>query len=48
MRWQHPQQGVVFPDAFIPLAEHTGLIGPLTRYVLDAALSQARTWADAG
>jgi EAL domain-containing protein (putative c-di-GMP-specific phosphodiesterase class I) len=48
VRWQHPQQGLVFPDGFIPLAEHTGLIGPLTRYVLDAALSQARTWADAG
>jgi diguanylate cyclase (GGDEF)-like protein len=48
VRWQHPQQGMVFPDTFIPLAEHTGLIGPLTRYVLDAALAQARVWADAG
>jgi diguanylate cyclase len=48
VRWQHPNQGLVFPDAFIPLAEHTGLIGPLTRYVLDAALARARIWADAG
>jgi len=32
----------------VPLAEHTGLIGPLTRYVLDSALAQVRVWADAG
>jgi diguanylate cyclase len=47
-RWQHPTRGLVLPDAFIPAAEHTGLIGPLTRYVLDAALAQARAWLDAG
>jgi len=48
VRWQHPDHGLLFPDTFIPLAEHTGLIGPLTRYVLTAALTQARVWADAG
>ena len=48
VRWQHPANGLVFPDDFIPLAERTGLIGPLTQYVLDAALAQARTWVDAG
>ncbi len=48
VRWQHPERGLLFPDTFIPLAEHTGLIGPLTRYVLDAAITQARVWADAG
>jgi diguanylate cyclase (GGDEF)-like protein len=48
VRWQHPTRGLVFPDAFIPVAEHTGLIGPLTCYVLDTAVAQARTWADAG
>ncbi len=48
VRWQHPARGLIFPDAFIPLAEHTGLIGPLTHYVLDAALTQARVWVDAG
>jgi EAL domain-containing protein (putative c-di-GMP-specific phosphodiesterase class I) len=48
VRWAHPDRGLLFPDTFIPLAEHTGLIGPLTRYVLDAALAQARVWADAG
>jgi diguanylate cyclase (GGDEF)-like protein len=48
VRWRHPVRGLVQPDEFIPLAEHTGLIGPLMRYVLDHALQQARTWADAG
>ena len=48
VRWQHPERGLVFPDEFIPFTEHTGLIGPLTRYVLDTALAQARTWIDAG
>jgi diguanylate cyclase len=48
VRWQHPDRGLVFPDEFIPLAEHTGLIGPLTRHVLDVALRQARIWSDAG
>jgi diguanylate cyclase (GGDEF)-like protein len=48
VRWQHPERGVILPDSFIPLAEHTGLIGPLTTYVLEAALAQARVWMDAG
>ena len=38
VRWQHPERGLLPPDEFIPLAEHTGLIGPLTLYVLDEAL----------
>lgn len=48
VRWQHPDMGLIFPDAFIPLAEHTGLIGPLTSHVLDTALAQARAWMDDG
>jgi EAL domain-containing protein (putative c-di-GMP-specific phosphodiesterase class I) len=48
VRWLHPEHGMVMPDSFIPLAEHTGIIGPLTRYVVDAALAQARTWTDQG
>ncbi len=48
VRWQHPARGLLFPDSFIPLAEHTGLIGPLTTYVLDSALAQARAWLDTG
>ncbi|MFZ0161344.1 MAG: EAL domain-containing protein [Kineosporiaceae bacterium] len=48
VRWNHPERGLLAPDAFIPLAEHTGLIGPLTYHVLDLALGQARRWLDAG
>ncbi len=48
LRWQHPERGLVPPDAFIPLAENTGLIGAITRHVLDLALAQARIWTDAG
>ena len=47
-RWQHPELGLVPPDEFIPLAENSGLVGPLTAYVLDLALAQARRWLDAG
>ncbi|HZA80791.1 MAG TPA: EAL domain-containing protein [Actinomycetes bacterium] len=48
VRWQHPEHGLVPPDEFIPLAERTGLIGPLTSYVMDAALRQCRQWHEAG
>jgi diguanylate cyclase (GGDEF)-like protein len=48
VRWQHPEHGLVFPDDFIPLAERTGLINPLTRHILDTALAQARAWLDVG
>jgi diguanylate cyclase len=41
-------RGLLFPDTFIPLAEHTGLIGPLTGRVLDMALGQVRAWVEAG
>ncbi|MDB5998024.1 MAG: Diguanylate kinase [Pseudomonas sp.] len=48
VRWQHPVRGRVRPDEFIPCAELTGIIGSLTYYVLNLALSQVRVWADAG
>jgi diguanylate cyclase (GGDEF)-like protein len=48
VRWQHPVRGVLSPDAFIPYAERTGLIGALMLEVLDQALTQAATWAAAG
>jgi diguanylate cyclase (GGDEF)-like protein len=48
VRWQHPERGLLFPDAFVELAESAGLMGPLTRRVLDAALAQRRAWADRG
>ncbi len=48
VRWQHPNRGLIAPDEFIPLAERTGLIKPLTLWVLTAALHQSRTWQRAG
>ena len=48
VRWQHPEHGLLSPAEFIPLAERTGLIHPLTYYVLDAALRQCRRWHNAG
>lgn len=46
VRWCHPQHGVLGPDRFIPLAEHTGLIVPLGRWVLQEAVRQARFWQE--
>ena len=48
LRWNHPTRGLVGPDEFIPLAQQTGLIKPLTLYVLDEALRQCRAWQRAG
>jgi EAL domain-containing protein (putative c-di-GMP-specific phosphodiesterase class I) len=48
VRWQHPARGLIAPNTFIPLAEHTGLIRPLTAWVLDRALAQCREWRAAG
>ncbi len=48
LRWNHPLWGSVPPDEFIPLAEHTGLIKPLTRFVLETAVRQCVTWRDSG
>ncbi|MER6328756.1 putative bifunctional diguanylate cyclase/phosphodiesterase [Streptomyces sp. NPDC001034] len=46
VRWLHPQHGVLGPDRFIPLAEHTGLIVPLGRWVLEESIRQARAWRE--
>jgi len=48
VRWQHPEFGLVPPLEFIPLAEHTGLIRPLTRWVLNEAVRQCGIWRAAG
>jgi diguanylate cyclase len=48
VRWQHPDHGLIPPAEFIPLAERTGLIGPLTHYVLDTSLRQCQQWRQAG
>jgi diguanylate cyclase (GGDEF)-like protein len=48
VRWEHPTRGLLGPDQFLPLAEQTGLMHPLTLTVLDLALAQARRWRDQG
>ncbi|MBI3179391.1 MAG: diguanylate cyclase, partial [Deltaproteobacteria bacterium] len=48
VRWQHPERGLVAPGDFIPVAEDTGLIMPLSRLVLTKACRQARLWLDQG
>lgn len=48
VRWNHPQRGLISPDEFIAMAEDTGNIRHLTRWVLDAAVAQASLWREQG
>src|SRR5215213_2398267 len=48
VRWQHPDLGMLAPGEFLPLAERTRMMNELTRWVVDAALRQAREWQDVG
>ncbi len=48
VRWNHPHRGLLMPDEFIPAAERTGMIRPLTDLVLQQAVTQSRLWKAAG
>ncbi|HXN04528.1 MAG TPA: PAS domain S-box protein [Candidatus Acidoferrum sp.] len=48
VRWQHPQRGLVPPLDFVPFAEKTGLVQPLTKWVLASALKQSAAWHRGG
>jgi diguanylate cyclase (GGDEF)-like protein/PAS domain S-box-containing protein len=48
VRWTHPEHGAIPPDQFIPIAEQTGLIRPLTLWVVSTAAKQIQAWQDVG
>ena len=48
VRWEHPQRGTLWPNEFIGLAEHSGLISPLTDWVMQAAFRQSYVWRQDG
>jgi diguanylate cyclase (GGDEF)-like protein/PAS domain S-box-containing protein len=48
VRWKHPHRGMIPPDQFILPAEQTGLIHPLTRWVMAAGMRQCKAWREAG
>ncbi|OIB03690.1 diguanylate cyclase [Paenibacillus sp. LC231] len=48
LRWKHPRLGVISPLEFIPIAEETGLVIPMTRWTLEEACKQCRIWQERG
>jgi diguanylate cyclase (GGDEF)-like protein len=48
VRWQHPELGLIPPGAFVQTVEQTGLIGPLTRRVLESSIAECAAWRKAG
>jgi diguanylate cyclase (GGDEF)-like protein len=47
-RWNHPTRGLLFPDEFIPVTEHTSMIRPVTIHLLETALAQVQEWSRDG
>ncbi|MGI8749283.1 MAG: putative bifunctional diguanylate cyclase/phosphodiesterase, partial [Thermoleophilaceae bacterium] len=47
-RWNHPTRGLLFPDEFIPVTEHTSMIRPVTVHLLETALEQVQEWSGRG
>ena len=48
LRWPHSERGLIAPATFVPLAEETGLIEPLSRWLMRSAFKQAKAWRSAG
>ena len=48
VRWEHPTRGMLYPDAFLPIVERSGLMNAVTRLVLESAVIQLASWRDAG
>ncbi len=48
VRWEHPEMGLIPPGAFVQTVEQTGLIGPLTRHVLERAIAECAAWRKGG
>jgi EAL domain-containing protein (putative c-di-GMP-specific phosphodiesterase class I) len=48
VRWHHPTRGLLLPGEFLPIAEETGLMSPISRIVLAESLREARLWRDQG
>jgi diguanylate cyclase len=48
LRWNHPVMGRILPEQFIPLAEESGLIKPIGKWILNSACKQVKIWQDAG
>ncbi|HXD66213.1 MAG TPA: EAL domain-containing protein [Solirubrobacteraceae bacterium] len=48
VRWQHPEHGLIPPGAFVQTVEQTGLIGPLTRHVLERSIAECAAWRTDG